>query len=193
VKRVVIESPFAGDTERNLRYLRACMHHSITHDEAPYASHGLYTQSGVLDDLEPRERELGIVAGFCWRDVADLTVVYRDLGVSSGMQYGIDDAIRKGRPVEYRELGGEWKRKAHVQVTDCLRGGGPVSKFCTCYHCTLSVCAVCSCYEGSLTTDCPGVRVDMDRQAQIHREGLEYTHERGWHQASGERVAPRFA
>jgi hypothetical protein len=106
VRRVVIESPYAGDVELNLRYLRACMHHSITNDEAPYASHGLYTQPGVLDDGIPVQRELGIVAGFCWRDVADLTVVYTDLGITKGMQYGIDDAARKGRPVEYRTLPG---------------------------------------------------------------------------------------
>jgi hypothetical protein len=49
VKRVVIESPFAAETpegeERNLRYLRACMHHSITHDEAPFASATASTRS----------------------------------------------------------------------------------------------------------------------------------------------------
>lgn len=106
MKRVVIESPYAGNVELNLRYLRACMHHCITNDEAPYASHALYTQPGVLDDDIPVQRELGIVAGFCWRDVADLTVVYTDLGITKGMQYGIDDAMRKGRPVEYRTLPG---------------------------------------------------------------------------------------
>lgn len=106
MKRVIIESPFAGDVETNLRYLRACMHECITSDEAPYASHALYTQPGVLDDNIPVQRELGIVAGFAWRDVADLTVVYTDLGITKGMQYGIDDAIRKGRPVEYRTLKG---------------------------------------------------------------------------------------
>ena len=106
MRRVVIESPYADNPALNLDYLRACMHHCLTHDEAPFASHGLYTQPGVLDDLVPRERELGIVAGFAWRDVADLTVVYTDLGISRGMQYGIDDAIRKGRPVEYRTLPG---------------------------------------------------------------------------------------
>ncbi len=106
MKRVVIESPFAGDVEANLRYLRACMADCLKRDEAPYASHALYTQPGVLDDDKPVERELGIVAGFCWRDVADLTVVYTDLGVSRGMQYGVDDAIRKGRMVEYRTLKG---------------------------------------------------------------------------------------
>lgn len=47
MKRVVIESPFAGDVELNLRYLRACMHHCLKSGEAPYASHALYTQPGV--------------------------------------------------------------------------------------------------------------------------------------------------
>lgn len=106
MKRVVIESPFAGNVELNLRYLRLCMHECITNDEAPFASHALYTQPGVLDDDIPVQRELGIVAGFAWRDVADLTVVYTDLGITKGMQYGIDDANRKGRPVEYRQLKG---------------------------------------------------------------------------------------
>lgn len=106
MKRIVIESPFAGNVDLNLRYLRACMADCLKRDESPYASHGLYTQPGVLDDSKPIERELGIVAGFAWRDVADLTVVYTDLGVSKGMQYGINDAIRKGRAVEYRTLAG---------------------------------------------------------------------------------------
>lgn len=106
MKRVVIESPYAGDVEKNLRYLRACMRHSITNGEAPYASHALYTQPGVLDDNRPIERELGINAGFMWRDVAEATVVYTDLGITRGMQYGIEDAERKGRPIEYRQLPG---------------------------------------------------------------------------------------
>ncbi len=106
MRRVVIESPYAGDVGYNLRYLRACMADCLRRDEAPYASHGLYTQPGVLDDGKPIERELGIVAGFAWRDVADLTVVYTDLGVTKGMQCGVDDATRKGRPVEFRTLEG---------------------------------------------------------------------------------------
>lgn len=106
MKLVVIESPYAGDVELNLRYLRACMHYCITHDEAPFASHALYTQPGVLDDSKVVERELGINAGFMWRNVSELTAVYTDLGITKGMQYGIDDALRKGRPVEYRTLPG---------------------------------------------------------------------------------------
>jgi hypothetical protein len=105
-RRVVIESPYAGDVEKNLRYLRACMRDCLLRGEAPFASHGLYTQEGVLRDEVPEDRKLGIAAGFAWRDVSDATVVYEDLGVSSGMLEGIADAKAKGRPVEFRILPG---------------------------------------------------------------------------------------
>lgn len=108
VRRVIIESPYAGDVERNLRYLRACMADCLARGEAPFASHGLYTQPGVLDDDVPSERSLGIRAGFAWREVAEATVVYTDLGMSTGMRFGVEDAERMGRPVEHRKLGGEW-------------------------------------------------------------------------------------
>lgn len=104
MKKVIIESPYAGDVEKNLRYLRAAMCDCLHRGEAPFASHALYTQAGVLDDNDPAERALGIDAGFAWRQVADETVVYQDLGISGGMQAGIDDSIRKGIPVTYRNL-----------------------------------------------------------------------------------------
>lgn len=47
-----------------------------------------------------------------WRQSAEKTVVYTDLGISRGMQYGIEDAQKKGRPVEYRTLGVDWEKKA---------------------------------------------------------------------------------
>lgn len=100
----MIESPFAGDVEKNKRYLRACMRDCVLRGESPYASHGLLTQDGVLDDDVPEERMLGIQAGFVWRDVADKTVVYTDRGMSGGMMLGIEDAQKKGRPVEYRTI-----------------------------------------------------------------------------------------
>lgn len=106
--RVVIESPYAGDIERNLRYLRACLADSLSRGEAPFASHGLYTQPGVLDDDIPAERELGIEAGLGWGTVADLIAVYTDLGISSGMRLGIDRALRRRKRVDFRQLGGEW-------------------------------------------------------------------------------------
>lgn len=103
---VIIESPFAGDVEANLKYLRACMRDALLRGESPYASHGLLTQPGVLDDTVPQERELGIKAGFEWHKAADKMVVYTDNGISSGMQRGIENAHRIGLDVEMRRLSG---------------------------------------------------------------------------------------
>jgi len=101
---VIVESPFAGDVERNIEYARAAMHDCLMRGEAPYASHLLYTQDGVLDDTVPRERELGITAGFCWAEVAEKRVIYDDYGLSKGMKRGIAEAERLGQDVEFRSI-----------------------------------------------------------------------------------------
>ena len=101
---VIIESPFAGDVETNIRYARACMRDSLERGESPFAMHLLYTQEGILDDAIPEERNLGIEAGLAWGKYASKTVVYTDLGISSGMEKGIQRARREGRDIEYREL-----------------------------------------------------------------------------------------
>ena len=103
---VVIESPFAGDVERNINYARACMRDSLSRGEAPFAPHLLYAQQGILDDDIPEERRLGIRAGFAWGKYAYKTVVYTDLGISGGMQMGIQEALQAGREIEYRQLDG---------------------------------------------------------------------------------------
>lgn len=104
---VIIESPFAGDTEANQRYARAALRDCLKRGEAPLASHLLYTQPGVLDDTDPSERELGINAGLAWGRGASATVVYTDLGMSSGMREGIRRAATEGRRVEYRSMRGD--------------------------------------------------------------------------------------
>lgn len=105
---VIIESPFAGNIKNNLAYVRAAMKDCLERGEAPYASHALYTQEGVLNDNIKEEREQGIEAGFAFRRVASRTVVYEDLGISQGMRYGIQHSTGVGVPVEYRTLPG-WK------------------------------------------------------------------------------------
>lgn len=103
---VLLESPYAGDVVLNRRYARACMRDCLLRGEAPFASHLLYTQRGVLDDLLPDERALGIAAGLEWGSVAERTVVYTDLGVSPGMKLGIERARAVGRPIDMRKLRG---------------------------------------------------------------------------------------
>jgi len=103
---VVLETPFAGDVERNIKYARACLRDCLLRGEAPFASHLLYTQPGVLNDDDPDERLMGIDAGLVIGDKLDATVVYTDLGISRGMEIGIALALKIGRPIEYRTLEG---------------------------------------------------------------------------------------
>lgn len=105
MRLVIIESPFAGDVEKNVEYARRAVRDSLERGEAPIASHLLYTQPDILDDDVPEERQWGIDAGLAWRAVAQASVVYTDRGITKGMQYGIDAATEAGIPVEYRSIG----------------------------------------------------------------------------------------
>lgn len=104
MRRVIVETPYAGDIKSNIKFARACMRDCLDRGEAPFASHLLYTQEGILDDNKPDERELGIHAGLVWGAQAEATVVYTDLGISNGMKKGIRLAKEIGRPVEHRTL-----------------------------------------------------------------------------------------
>jgi hypothetical protein len=105
VKRVIIESPYAGNYDMNEAYAELAMHDClVNHNESPYASHLLYTRRFVLRDDVPTDRKLGIEAGFYWRDVADKSVFYLDLEMTSGMEQGIKDCVAKGKPYETRYL-----------------------------------------------------------------------------------------
>ena len=103
MRKVIIESPYAGDVERNRAYLLRCIRDCLQRGEAPFASHQMYTD--VLDDGNPDERFWGIMAGENWRRVADATVVYRDHGITPGMASGIHQASAiSNHAVEYRSL-----------------------------------------------------------------------------------------
>lgn len=108
MRRVVLESPFAGDVEANLAYARACVRDSLLRGEAPIASHLLYTQPGILNDDDRNERAHGINAGHAWMYGGGVAavVVYIDRGISSGMEAGIRTAEVLGLPVERRSLEG---------------------------------------------------------------------------------------
>lgn len=108
MKLTIIESPYAPSdnytTEQHVEYAQMCMRDSLMRGEAPYASHLLYTQPNVLDDTIPEQRKLGIDAGFAWRKCAELTVFYVDLGISKGMELGLEDCKKKGLPYEVRRI-----------------------------------------------------------------------------------------
>lgn len=101
---VVIESPYAGEVEANVAYARRAMLDSLRRGEYPIASHLLYTQPGILDDLKPDERALGIEAGLAWAARADAAVFYVDRGWSAGMLAARDRHQREGRVCEERSI-----------------------------------------------------------------------------------------
>ena len=117
MKRVVLESPYAGNVERNVRYAIACMKDCIRRDEAPFASHLLYPQ--CLDDNDAFERHLGILSGQAWGIHAEAVVVYVDLGISDGMKVSLQKYEHAGIPVEFRQLPA-WESSAGEILTSEL-------------------------------------------------------------------------
>lgn len=105
MRRVCIESPYAGDVAANVAYAKRAVHDCLLRGEAPIASHLLFTQEGILDDTKPSERSLGIEAGLAWQGVADAIVVYTDRGISNGMYLAIDRAKFYDLQIEYRTIG----------------------------------------------------------------------------------------
>jgi hypothetical protein len=102
MKKVIIESPYAGNVQRNVEYAKLCLKDSLNRGEAPIASHLLYTQ--VLDDLNTEERKQGIDAGLEWLKVADLHVFYLDYGWSLGMLYALRKSNELKIEVETRKI-----------------------------------------------------------------------------------------
>ena len=100
--KVVIESPLAGNFERNIRYARLCALDCRMRGEAAYASHLLFTQ--FLDDRSQEDREFGIAAGFEWARLADLVALYWDLGISAGMCKAREYWLSIGMKLEPRKL-----------------------------------------------------------------------------------------
>jgi len=124
MKRVIVESPYAADTEKGIKlneiYGELCLNDClVNHNESPFASHLLYTRKYVLRDGVPEERKLGINAGFYWRDVSEHTVFYTDLGMTDGMRLGVVDCEEKGKSYEIRTLdSGTWKRFVDICNTE---------------------------------------------------------------------------
>lgn len=100
---VIIESPFAGEVERNKAYAKRCILDSLKRNELPFASHLIYTQ--VLDDTIPEERKIGMDAGWGIIRYSEYSIAYVDYGISSGMAEGIKIAQDMGHLVYLRMIG----------------------------------------------------------------------------------------
>lgn len=105
MRRVILESPFAGDVEGNIAYAKKAVGDCLHRGEAPIASHLLFTQTGILRDGFPGERALGINAGWVWYEAPGTAAVfYLDRGMSGGMAGALAVAERNHNPVEFRFL-----------------------------------------------------------------------------------------
>lgn len=127
MKLVVIESPYAGEVEVNLAYAKRAVRDCLKRGESPYASHLFFTQPGILDDLEPEERKLGIEAGFAWGRAAKLVVFYIDRGWSRGMKAGYIEALKRGTPIELRSLEREIATQEYADIHDEFVGTARVA------------------------------------------------------------------
>ena len=113
MRRIILESPLAGDTpearDRHLAYGRACLKHALLQGNSPIAPHLLWgnPDGKVLNDCIPIERQYGLEAASWWYhpDVVDAIVAYCDLKISPGMWTGIQRAVEAGIPIEYRTIG----------------------------------------------------------------------------------------
>lgn len=79
---IVVESPLAGDTQKNFRYALWCCRAWWLNDVFPIASHT--NCPWYMDDNNPKEREAGIDWPWAWfLSVPHMFMV--DLGTSNGM------------------------------------------------------------------------------------------------------------
>lgn len=118
---VIIESPLKGAVPswaprwlaptferigrwRNKRCARACMRDSLARGEAPYASHLLYDQRGILNDADDAQRVLGMNAGSAWSRVGATRAFYVDRGFSGGMMRGRAEAEAFRQAIAFRSL-----------------------------------------------------------------------------------------
>ena len=97
-KIIYVASPYAGDVEQNLAFVKAACLDVIGQGHTPIAVHLLYPQ--FLDDNSPVEREIGLQLGRNILRCCDELWAYGGR-ISTGMQAEIAAAQAMGIPVQY--------------------------------------------------------------------------------------------
>ena len=91
---VYICSPYRGEVERNLAYAKELTRKALEYGYTPITPHLYLTQ--VLDDENPKERELGLMAGQELLKHCEYILVGSRYGISEGMQQEIMIASEAG-------------------------------------------------------------------------------------------------
>ncbi len=95
---VYIASPFAGDTERNIKRARGYCRLAVSKGCIPLAPHLHYPQ--FMDDEDKEERELGLRFALILLGKCDELWVFGER-VSSGMAQEIAKAKKRNMPIRY--------------------------------------------------------------------------------------------
>lgn len=110
---VFVESPYSGDIDRNIRYLKLCKYDCWARGEMPCSSHDDMTQHPVKLDFYASDyekkwdiytREGAINGAHSLRILCSKTVFYVDLGFSDGMKSAIEYCRKNNITVEMRKL-----------------------------------------------------------------------------------------
>jgi len=110
---VFVESPYSGDIDRNVRYLKLCKYDCWARNEMPCASHDDMTQHPAkvdfyVSDYEPEwdvyTRDEAINGAHALRALCAKTIFYVDLGESRGMKAGMEYCKKHNIPYEVRKL-----------------------------------------------------------------------------------------
>lgn len=96
--KIYICSPFAGDTQRNIKEARRYCAFAVSQGYIPYASHLFFPQ--FMSDDDSAQRELGLFMGLVYLDGCKECWVFGDK-VSSGMAAEIERAKKRGITLRY--------------------------------------------------------------------------------------------
>lgn len=98
-KKIYVVSAYSGNVESHISAAIAACRYVIAHKGIPIASHILYAASGILDDRNPSERELGMMFGLALISLCDEVWVFGD--ISPGMKHEICEAKKAGKQIRF--------------------------------------------------------------------------------------------
>lgn len=97
---VFICSPFAGDTEKNIRRAQGYSRFAVSKNCIPFAPHLLFPQ--FLDDEDKSQRELGLFFGMVFLAKCQEMWVFKAYNnISKGMAVEIEKARKRKIPIRY--------------------------------------------------------------------------------------------
>ena len=97
--KIYVASKYSGDVEANVAAAVDYCKYVISQNGIPVASHLLYPQ--MLDDNDPKERELGLMFGLSLLAICDEVWFFGNVSESVGVQQEIVEAKKLGKKVRF--------------------------------------------------------------------------------------------